>query len=191
MPGRLPDVLREREYRLLFSGYASSLLGDGMVNVALAFAVLELGGSPSELGIVLAGRTLALVVCLLAGGVVADRISRRAVMVAADVTRLISQGLLAALLISGTPQIFTVVVLTAVTGAATGFLQPREHRAAAAPGQARAAAAGQRAQGHRSGGRGDPRAAARGPAGGSRRARVGRSRSTPRRSRSAPPSSRG
>jgi MFS family permease len=124
MPGRLPDILRERDYRLLFSGYASSLLGDGMVNVALAFAVLELGGSPSELGIVLAGRTLALVVCLLAGGVVADRISRRAVMVAADVTRLLSQGALAALLISGTAQIWMVVVLTAVTGAATGFFNP-------------------------------------------------------------------
>ncbi len=120
----VPEVLREREYRLLFSGYAASLLGDGMVSVALAFAVLELGGSPSELGIVLAGRMLALVACLLAGGVVADRLERRVVMVAADLTRLLSQGALAALLIAGHPPLAAIVALTALTGAATGFFNP-------------------------------------------------------------------
>ena len=120
----VPEVLRQREYRLLFCGYAASLLGDGMVNVALAFAVLGLGGSASELGLVLAGRTFALVACLLAGGVVADRVSRRSVMVAADVTRLLSQGVLAALLIAGHPPIAAIVLLTAVTGAATGFFNP-------------------------------------------------------------------
>ncbi len=120
----VPEVLREREYRLLFSGYAASLLGDGMVSVALAFAVLELGGSPSELGLVLAGRMFALVLCLLAGGVVADRLERRLVMVAADVTRLLSQGTLAALLIAGHPPLAAIVALTAITGAATGFFNP-------------------------------------------------------------------
>jgi MFS family permease len=123
----LPDslaVLRERDYRLLFGGYAASLLGDGMVTVALAFAVLHLGGSASDVGLVFAARTLALVVCLLAGGVVADRVSRRSVMVAADLTRLLSQGLLAALLITGGAHIWIIAVLTAVTGGATGFFNP-------------------------------------------------------------------
>ena len=55
-----------------------------MVGIALAFAVLELGGSATEVGIVLACRTLPLVATLLVGGVVADRVSRRAVMVTAD-----------------------------------------------------------------------------------------------------------
>ena len=91
MPG-LPEVLRQRDYRLLFNGYVASLLGDGMVGVALAFAVLDNGGSPSDLGIVLAARMLALVACLLAGGVVADRVDRRKVMVAADLTRLAQPG---------------------------------------------------------------------------------------------------
>jgi MFS family permease len=120
----VPEVLRQREYRLLFGGYVASLLGDGMVGVALAFSVLENGGSPSELGLVLAARLFALVACLLAGGVVADRVERRRVMVAADLTRLVSQGVLAALLIEGRPSIVTIAVLTALTGAATGFFNP-------------------------------------------------------------------
>src|SRR3954453_5352372 len=91
---------------------------------ALALAVLENGGSPSELGIVLASRMLALVACLLAGGVVADRIERRKVMVAAGLTRLVSQGGPPALLIECRPSIPTIALLTAVTGAATGFFNP-------------------------------------------------------------------
>jgi len=120
----LPEVLKQREYRLLFSGYVASLLGDGMVAVALAFAVLDNGGSPSELGLVLAARLLALLASLLAGGVIADRIERRKVMVAADLTRLVSQGVLAALLIQGHPSIPMIAALTAITGAATGFFNP-------------------------------------------------------------------
>jgi hypothetical protein len=117
-------VLRERDYRLLFCGHAASLLGDGMVNVALAFAVLELGGSASAVGLVFASRTLPLVACLLIGGVVADRVSRRAVMVGADLTRLASQGALGALLIAGGAHVWTLALLTGVTGAATGFFNP-------------------------------------------------------------------
>src|SRR3954465_7854649 len=98
---RSPAVLREGDFRLFFIGQSASLLGDGMVNVALAFAVIELGGSASDIGLVFACRTLPLVACLLVGGVVADRTSRRAVMVAADLTCVASQGVLAALLIAG------------------------------------------------------------------------------------------
>jgi len=123
VPG-VPEVLKQREYRLLFGGYVASLLGDGMVGVALAFSVLDNGGSPSDLGLVLAARLLALVACLLTGGVVADRIERRKVMVAADLARLVSQGVLAALLIEGRPSIVTIAILTAITGAATGFFNP-------------------------------------------------------------------
>ena len=120
----VPEVLKQRDYRLLFSGYVSSLLGDGMVGVALAFAVLDNGGSPSELGLVLAARLLALVASLLAGGVIADRLERRRVMIAADLARLVSQGVLATLLIQGHPSIVTIALLTAITGAATGFFNP-------------------------------------------------------------------
>jgi predicted MFS family arabinose efflux permease len=117
-------VLREPEYRKLFAGQAASLLGDGMVNVALAFAVIGLGGGAAAIGLVFAVRTVPLVACLLVGGVIADRISRRAVMIAADVTRLASQGAIAALLIADHGSIGALAVLSGITGAATGFFNP-------------------------------------------------------------------
>jgi MFS family permease len=118
------QVLRRREFRLLFCGQAVSVLGDRMVAVALAFAVLEVGGSTSAVGLVLACATLPLVGSVLVGGVVADRTSRRAVMVGADLVRLASQGTMSALLIAGAAEVWTLALLAGVTGAATGFFNP-------------------------------------------------------------------
>src|SRR3954447_26890540 len=102
------QVLREREFRLVYGAQVVSLLGDGIIPVALAFAVLDLTGSATDLGLVLACRTVPMVGCLLAGGVVADRLSRRRVMIAADVVRLGSQGLLGVLLVSGSAHLWEV-----------------------------------------------------------------------------------
>jgi MFS family permease len=118
------DVLRRRDFRLLFFGQAVSVFGDRMVAVALAFAVLEVGGSVSAVGLVLACAMLSLVGSVLVGGVVADRTSRRTVMVSADLVRLASQGTMAALLIAGTPEVWMLALLASVTGAATGFFNP-------------------------------------------------------------------
>jgi MFS family permease len=124
---RLPeslDVLRTREFQLLFSGQAVSVLGDRMAIVALAFAVLEIGGSASDVGLVLAAGAFPLVATVLAGGVVADRVSRRAVMVAADLVRVASQGTMAVLLIAGVAEVWMLALVAGVTGAATGFFSP-------------------------------------------------------------------
>lgn len=118
------DVLRTRDFRLLFGGQAVSVLGDRMAIVALAFAVLEIGGSVSDVGLVLAAGTFPLVATVLAGGVVADRVSRRAVMVVADLVRVVSQGVLAALLIAGVAEVWMLALAAGVTGAATGFFSP-------------------------------------------------------------------
>jgi MFS family permease len=118
------SVLREREFRLLFGAQTISMFGDRMVGVALAFAALELGGGATEVGLVLAARALAMVACLLVGGVVADRSSRRKVLVATDLVRLGSQGLLAVLLIVGEPALAVVGLLAGITGAAAGFAGP-------------------------------------------------------------------
>jgi MFS family permease len=118
------SVLREREYRLLFGGQLVSLLGDQMVNVALAFGVIGIGGSASDLGLVFAARAFALVTSLLVGGVVADRLPRRTVLIGADVVRLASQGGLGAAFILGTPPVALIAALAAITGAATGFFNP-------------------------------------------------------------------
>ncbi len=95
-----------------------------MLGVALSFAVLDLTGSVSDLGFVLAAGSGALLVTILAGGVLADRFSRRWVMVVADVVRMTTVGVAAALLISGSAQVWQLVVLQALTGAAAGLFYP-------------------------------------------------------------------
>jgi MFS family permease len=123
MRGRF-EALKERPFRLLFIGQAVSLLGDGMVGVALAFAVLEETGSASDLGVVLAARTVPLVAFLLVGGVWADRLPRRALMVTTDLLRFAAHGAMAALLIAGSPGVWTLAALAAIAGAASAFFNP-------------------------------------------------------------------
>jgi MFS family permease len=117
-------ILRDRDFLRFFGAQAVSMFGDRMVGVALAFAVIELGGSPTDVGVVLAMRALPLIACVLIGGVVADRTSRRRVLLTADFVRLASQGLLAALLILARPSVLAIGLLAGVTGAATGFAAP-------------------------------------------------------------------
>lgn len=117
-------VLAERDFRLFFTGYTTSLVGAAMVPVALTFAVLQEGRPTSEVGYVLAAETVPLVVLLLAGGVVADRFSRRTVMISADVVRCVSELLLAALVITGSPPLWVFMVLAGVIGGGQAFFNP-------------------------------------------------------------------
>lgn len=117
-------MLREPDYRRLFLGRTTSLIGDGITPVALAFAVLDLTGSPTDLGIVLAVHSLVLIALVLAGGVVADRISPRRAMLGADATRTVSMGLIAALLLTGVAQVWELALLYAIDGAATALFNP-------------------------------------------------------------------
>jgi hypothetical protein len=124
---RLPenlDVLRDGSFRRLLAAAAISWVGDRMVVVALAFAVLEVGGSATAIGVVLAVRIGSLLISLLLGGVVADRVARRAVMVGADLSRVVTQGLLAAMMIAGVAEVWSIALLTGLTGIATGFFNP-------------------------------------------------------------------
>src|SRR4051812_17065123 len=118
------DILRERDYRFLFGAQAVSFLGDGMVNVALAFAVIGEGGGAPEIALVFTARAAALVACLLAGGVAGDRLPRRPGLIARGLPRVVSQGVIAAALIAGSPSIAIIALLSAVTGAATAFFNP-------------------------------------------------------------------
>jgi predicted MFS family arabinose efflux permease len=118
------SVLRERGFRLLFVGQFVSLVGDGMLVVALAFAVLDLTGSVSDLGFALAASRAPLVLAILVGGVVADRLPRRAVMVGADLVRLAALALSASLLIVGGARLWELLVLQAIFGTAGGFFYP-------------------------------------------------------------------
>ena len=123
LPARLA-VLREREFRLLYAGQTVSLLGDGMLVVALSFAVLDLTGSVSDLGFAFAVSRVPLVLTVLVGGVVADRLPRRALMLVADLVRMAALGGVAGLLISGSARFWELLVLLATVGTATGFFYP-------------------------------------------------------------------
>ena len=116
--------LSEPLFRRYWSGQAISHLGDRMTPVALAFAVLDVGGSATDLGLVVAAGTVPLALLLLVGGVWADRLDRRKVMLASDVVRAVVQGVLAVLLISGRAQIWQMAALAAASGAAQAFFEP-------------------------------------------------------------------
>jgi MFS family permease len=121
--GRLA-VLAERDFRRFYIGYTTSLLGTAMSSVAIAFAVLASGGTPTELGIVFTGNIVPMVVFLLGGGVIADRLGRRPVMLTADVARCAAQGSLAAALFLGHPGVWVFTGLAVVVGTGNAFFQP-------------------------------------------------------------------
>jgi predicted MFS family arabinose efflux permease len=116
-------ALREREFRLLFTGQLISLLGDAFTSIALGFAVLSIGG-PTDLGIVFAAKSIPLVTFLLVGGVFADRLSRRTVMLVADGVRMGAQGATAALILTHSAHVWQIAVLQAIAGTATAFFNP-------------------------------------------------------------------
>lgn len=129
-------VLREPNFRRFYVGRTVSLIGDGVAPVALAFAVLDLTGSATDLGLVLAAHSLLIVALILVGGVVADRVSPRLAMLGADFTRALSTGLMAVLLLSGAAEIWQLALLYALDGAATAFFNPASNAIVAyvAPG---------------------------------------------------------
>ncbi|HSC92568.1 MAG TPA: MFS transporter [Gaiellaceae bacterium] len=120
----LLGALRERDFRLLWAGQTTSMLGNALVPVALAFAVLDLTGSATDLGLVLAAQTLPLVLFLLAGGVWADRLPRQLVMVASDVIRGSVHVTIALLLVTGKAEVWHLAALMALFGTAEAFFQP-------------------------------------------------------------------
>lgn len=121
--GRL-GALEERPFRLLWLGQTTSALGDALIPVALAFAVIQVGGRAAALGLVFASYTLARAAFILVGGVWADRLPRRLVMIAADVVRAVADIATAALLLAGAMEVWMFVVAAAVVGGAHAFFGP-------------------------------------------------------------------
>src|SRR5688500_14596104 len=118
------EALSERNFRLYWFGQTGSALGDSLVGVALAFAVLELTGSASDLGLVLAAFTVPRVVFMLVGGVWSDRLPRQRVMVACDIIRAAARAIVSTLLITGNADIWHLVGLAVVMGSAASFFTP-------------------------------------------------------------------
>ncbi|TGB10550.1 MFS transporter [Streptomyces sp. MZ04] len=113
-----------RNYSLLTAAAIVTNLGSHGALIAAAFAVLDAGGDGGDVGLVAAARTLPLVLFLLIGGAVADRLPRHHVMVAANALNCLSQAVFAVLVISGTPPLWSMMLLTALGGVGQAFFGP-------------------------------------------------------------------
>ena len=116
--------LREQNFRWYFWSRSVNIAGATMGAVALAFAVLEVSDSPSALGQVLAAHSIPMVVFLLAGGVIADRFGRTLVIQVSNVLAGLSQLAIAYLVISGTAQLWQLIILTAINGVVAAISFP-------------------------------------------------------------------
>lgn len=116
--------LRSRPFLWFFFGRSISTLGSVMAPVALAFAVLGIDASPVALGQVLAARSVPLVLLLLLGGVVADRLARSLVLQVSHLLSGVTQGLTAVLVITGHATLSQLILLQAMNGAVTAFTMP-------------------------------------------------------------------
>jgi MFS family permease len=121
--GRL-GPLAGRNFRRFYVGYTTSLLGTAMSAVAIAFAVLDSGGTATSLGVVFTANIVPMIVFMLGGGVLADRLGRRPVMLTADVARFAAQSTLAVALFAGRPHVWLFVAVAFVVGTGNAFFQP-------------------------------------------------------------------
>jgi hypothetical protein len=117
------EALRERNVRLLVGSGAVDALGNGMANVALAFAVLQIGGA-GDLGLTFLAREIPMVVFLLLGGIWADRVSRKVLLVAGDLAAGSAQVLTALLFLTNHATVLRVALLQIVFGVANAFTRP-------------------------------------------------------------------
>src|SRR5579863_2194737 len=117
-------LFKQPNFRRFFAGYATSLFGTGMAPVAVSFAVLNGGGSTSQLGFVLTAVVTTTIVGLLVGGVLADRFGRRRLMLGSDLLRCVAQGTFAALVIVGHAPLWSLIGVIAVSGLGSGLFSP-------------------------------------------------------------------
>lgn len=120
-----PDrPLRHRNFRLLVTGTTTGALGNAITPIALAFAVLDLGGSAAELGLVVAVFALAEVLTVLFGGVLGDRISRKVMLEGSSAACVLTQGVTAVLLVGGWASIPLLGVIGVLNGCLGALAQP-------------------------------------------------------------------
>ncbi|MBP0450948.1 MFS transporter [Kitasatospora sp. RG8] len=120
--GRFPWA--GRNFRIQTAATVISGLGNAGAPIATAFAVMESGGSTAEVGYVTAARLVPVVLLLMVGGALADRLPRHHVMVAANLFSAVSQAVLAALVLAGNVQLWQLMLLSAAGGAGHAFYAP-------------------------------------------------------------------
>lgn len=119
------SLLREdARFRRYFLGASASALGDRITFIALPFAVLSISDSAGSVALVVAAQTLPFALLALLAGVVADRRDRRRIVLASDLVRAAAQAATAVLLLTGTAEVWHLVALAALFGAADAYFMP-------------------------------------------------------------------
>ena len=118
------SAFRYRDFRYLVAGSAASSLGNSITPIALAFAVLDLGGSATDLGLVVGAFALADVVTVLFGGVLGDRLPRKLMMEGSAAGSALTQAFLATSLIVGFGTIPMLGIVGALNGCLSALSQP-------------------------------------------------------------------
>jgi MFS family permease len=116
--------LRHRGFRYLLAGRAVNALGNAFAPIALAFAVLDLTGSATDLGFVVGARTVVNVAFVLFGGVLADRMPKSVLMVGSSVAAALTQAAVAGLVLTHTATIPLLIGLAAINGMVAALAQP-------------------------------------------------------------------
>ncbi|WP_331766987.1 MFS transporter [Embleya sp. NBC_00896] len=116
--------LRERPYRLLWTARSISAMGNALIPVTAVFAILRSGGSALDVGTVLTCQAVGQVVMLPVGGVWADRLSRKLVLMAADAIQAVCYGLLAVMIFLDQAAVWQFAVTYTIAGMAFAFFTP-------------------------------------------------------------------
>lgn len=120
-------VFTLHDFRLLFAGTATSLLGDQFALIATPWLVLQLTGDPLALGIVLALEGIPRAAFMLVGGAVTDRFAPRRVMLLSDVIRLVLTAAMAGVVLTGVVQMWMLYAFALGFGLVAGFAIPAEN----------------------------------------------------------------
>ena len=114
-------ALRHRDFRLLWLGLIVSVTGSQMQTVAINWHVYLLTRSAVALGLVGLFRGVPVILCSLVGGVVADAVNRRRLLIVTQTVMLVSAGLLTATTLAGIKSVWPIYLLSALASAATAF----------------------------------------------------------------------
>jgi predicted MFS family arabinose efflux permease len=120
--GTIRAALRYPAFRSLLTGLAVSQVGDWLYNLALVTLVYQRTGSATWAGVATAARVVPLVVLGPLGGVAADRFSRRGLMIASDLARLVLMLALALVAAAHLPVLIAPVIAALATAAGTPYL---------------------------------------------------------------------
>jgi MFS family permease len=121
---RFVRALRSRPFALLWTGQTVSMLGDGAFSVALAWQVVLLTGSAAAMSAVLVAEAMPRLLFMLVGGVLADRLPRRLLLLVSDAGRALAVGTIAVVGTLGRLQLWHLVALALVFGLADAFFSP-------------------------------------------------------------------